>query len=170
MLRDPASTGSIAPSSRHLARAMVRASGSPDHIIELGAGTGPVTRALREGLPRASLVAVELQPDLARALRHRFAGLQVRCACAHEVLDATELEGSVALVSSLPFRSLPASVRHTTVSSIAAFLRRHPGSRLVQFTYQPRKPFPAPAGLRWSFKELVLRNVPPAGVWVLKAD
>lgn len=179
MLRSPLNTGSVVPSSRYLALAMAQAAGSVQHIIELGAGTGPVTQALIDARPSASLIAVELQGDLAARLRTRFPGLDVRQAPASRVLDAlgrVTLQSEqppkplvrVAVVSSLPFRSLPALVCEETIASVCRFLIRHPGSPFVQFTYQPRAPFRAPAGFEWTRVAFVWRNVPPAGVWVLR--
>ncbi len=168
MLKNPSSTGSVIPSSRFLADAMARAAGDVPHIVELGAGTGPVTQALLEQHPEASLTAVELQHSLAEHLRKRFPALDVRQACAHEVLDKMAFGQPMAVVSSLPFRSLPADVVGVTVGSIIACLERHPGSCLVQFTYQPRAPFQAPLGYRWQRVATVWRNTPPAGVWVLR--
>jgi phosphatidylethanolamine/phosphatidyl-N-methylethanolamine N-methyltransferase len=169
LLKIPALTGAVAPSSRYLASAMVRATGEVRHVVELGAGTGPVTKELRRRLPDASLVAVEMQPGLAQQLRNKFSGLDVRQDLAHEVLDGLVYPDPVAVVSSLPFRSLPQDMREVTMDSIERFLRRVPGSRLVQFTYQPRAPFEASADFRWRKTCSVWRNAPPAGVWVLQS-
>lgn len=169
LLKAPALTGAVAPSSRYLASAMVRATGAVQHIVELGAGTGPVTKELRRRLSNVSLVAVEMQPGLAQQLRNKFSGLDVRQGLAHEVLDGLLYPGPVALVSSLPFRSLPHDMRELTTASIERFLRRMPGSRLVQFTYQPRAPFQASADFGWHKTCSVWRNAPPAGVWVLQS-
>lgn len=167
LLRTPGLTGAVVPSSRYLALAMVRATGEVNHVVELGAGTGPVTKELRSHLPHASLVAVEIQSSLAQQLRAKFSGLDVRQDPAHEVLDGLIYPGPAAVVSSLPFRSLPQDLRELTVASIERFLRKVPGSRLIQFTYQPRAPFEASADFRWHKTCSVWRNAPPAGVWVL---
>jgi phosphatidylethanolamine/phosphatidyl-N-methylethanolamine N-methyltransferase len=170
MIRCPLTTGTLFPSSRHLSLAMARAAGAAQHVVELGAGTGPVTAALRDVLPGARITAVELQADLAQRLRIRFPGLDVRQATACSVLDnLRESPSTVVLVSSLPFRSLPAAVCDETIASICQFLKRHPGSHLVQFTYQPREPFRAPAGFGWVRETVIWRNMPPAGVWVLRS-
>ena len=170
MLKYPGSTGAVIPSSKRLADAMARAATGAVRVIELGAGTGPVTQALLTQYPFARLTVVELQPSLAKHLRARFPGVEVIQACAHEVLNAYPFQGDTALVSSLPFRSLPEDIRNVTIDSIVRFMRRHPGSRLVQFTYHPQAPFPAPDDFRWSRQAFVWRNIPPAGVWVLRPD
>ena len=167
-LRTPGLTGAVMPSSRRLAYALAGASGHVSHVVELGAGTGVVTQALRERLPQATLVAVEIQPQLAQTLRSRFVGLDVREQAAHEVLTQLRYGAPAAVVSSLPFRSLPQSLRAATQASIESFLRQTPGSRLVQFTYQPRAPFEASADFEWHRACVVWRNAPPAGVWVLQ--
>lgn len=170
MLKSPAATGALVPSSRYLARAMARAAHGADLLIELGAGTGPVTRALLDALPQVPLIAVELQPKLASRLRQRFPRVDVRQATAKSVVDTlTGAPAHSVLVSSLPFRSLPPPVRGETVASICAFLAAAPSRRLVQFTYQPREPFRVPAGFRWRLSTVVWRNAPPAGVWELRA-
>jgi predicted O-methyltransferase YrrM len=69
LLRNPASTGAVLPSSRRLANAMASAAVGADAVVELGAGTGPVTEALLRRLPGVPLIAVELQAPLARACR-----------------------------------------------------------------------------------------------------
>ena len=67
LVATPRLTGAVAPSGRALARAMAAAIGSPSHglVVELGPGTGPVTRSLIEtGLPPARLVLVEYDPGV----------------------------------------------------------------------------------------------------------
>ena len=171
LLRNPASTGAVLPSSRTLANAMASAALGADAVVELGAGTGPVTEALLRRLPGVPLVAVELQPKLVRSLRARFPTVDVREAPAKQVVDSLiEHPGRLVLVSSLPFRSLPKAVGAETVDSICAFLARSHERKLVQFTYQPRVPFAVPRHFRWHRREVVWRNTPPAGVWELRAE
>ncbi len=170
LLRNPASTGAVLPSSRTLANAMANAAVGADAVIELGAGTGPVTDALLRKLPGVPLIAVELQASMARRLQARFPAVDVRQASAKQVVDGLiDRPGRLVLVSSLPFRSLPKEVGAETVDSICAFLAHSPERKLVQFTYQPRAPFAAPRGLRWHRRAVVWRNTPPAGIWELQA-
>ena len=87
LLRNPASTGAVLPSSRTLANAMANAAVGADAVIELGAGTGPVTDALLRKLPGVPLIAVELQASMARRLQARFPAVDVRQASAKQVVD-----------------------------------------------------------------------------------
>jgi len=54
LFESPRLTGAVSPSGRSLARAMARAVGASGEglVVELGPGTGPVTRALAPGSPR----------------------------------------------------------------------------------------------------------------------
>lgn len=169
LLIAPALTGAVAPSSPFLARAMAQAAEGASHLVELGAGTGSVTRELAQHFPGRALTVVEIQPVLAARLVRRFPRAHVRAQPAAEVLDRLDgCDGPTALVSSLPFRSLPDGVRVRTRASVLAFLARHPGSWLVQYTYLPRPPFEPGPGFVWQRGITVLANLPPAGVWTLR--
>jgi phosphatidylethanolamine/phosphatidyl-N-methylethanolamine N-methyltransferase len=166
----PSTVGAIVPSSRRLADAMARAAAGSQYLIELGAGTGAITAALRRHHPDVPLLAVELEPRLARQLRERFPTLEVRATTAHEVLrEAGGLAGDTVLVSSLPFRSLPPRLRLRSSLAIERFLTEQPGRRLVQYSYLPREPFALrhSARLRWRCVAAVWGNTPPAWVWDL---
>lgn len=169
---NPALVGAVCPSSRWLAAAMADAARGARLLVELGAGTGAITQALVAQHPAVPLVAVELQPGLADLLQQRFAHIDVRRAGAHEVLAALSARASpqTVLVSSLPFCSLPAPWRESTVEAIASFLRADGRRRLVQYTYRLKAPFELPAcsDLRWSRVGRVWRNAPPASLWSLQ--
>lgn len=173
MLKDPAQTGTLVASSKALANAMASGALQADMIVELGAGTGAVTRALvRRKRPEVPLIAVELQPRLAHTLRRSFPLVDVRLATAKAVLDeglGNAVPENVSLVSSLPFRSLPEHIVNETVDSICTFLRASPQRNLIQFTYLLKAPFPVPEGFTWRRIATVWRNVPPATVWELRA-
>lgn len=171
LLRNPSSTGAVAPSSRTLANAMACAAADAELVVELGAGTGPVTDALVRELPGVPLIAVELQASLARRLQHRYPAIDVRQSSAKQVVDGLiDHPGKIVLVSSLPFRSLPRHVAAETAQSLCRFLTHDQTRKLVQFTYQPRAPFTAPRHLRWTRTTIVWRNTPPAGIWELQAE
>jgi len=72
-LKNPAVVGAVAPSSRALAAALCApfaASPEPANVLEIGAGTGAVTRYIAEIMRDTdSLDVCELQPDFAETLR-----------------------------------------------------------------------------------------------------
>ncbi len=168
----PSTVGAILPSSRHLADAMARAAQGAERLIELGAGTGAITEALCDHHPHVPTLAVELDALLADQLRERFPHVEVRVAPAHRVLrELPAHAGPTALVSSLPFRSLPLRLRLRSSLAIERCLLANSSHRLIQYTYQPRVPFDLRLGgsLRWQRLDVVWRNVPPAWVWELRA-
>lgn len=71
-ISSPDVTGAVAPSSRGLALALtspLRAHKGPARILEVGAGTGPVTRVIGECMgPDDRLDVCEIQPELADVL------------------------------------------------------------------------------------------------------
>lgn len=169
----PSTVGAILPSSRHLADAMARAAQGVERLVELGAGTGAITEALCDHHPQLPLLAVELDALLAEQLRERFAHIEVRVAPAHRVLRELPVHAPpTALVSSLPFRSLPLRLRLRSSLAIERCLIANPSHRLIQYTYQPRVPFDLRMGhgLQWRRLDVVWRNVPPAWVWELRAN
>src|SRR5271163_576435 len=109
----PRLTGAVAPSGRALARAMAAAAGPPPRglIVELGPGTGPVTRSLIEtGVARERLALIEYDPGFCRLLRERFAPAMIIQGDAYDLpRTLAELAGQPigAVVSSLPLLNQP---------------------------------------------------------------
>src|SRR6476469_3644908 len=79
-LRQPLSMGAVMPSGPRLTRALaltvVREMQNRDgHVVELGAGTGEVTKAmLAAGIAPERLALVERDPELVAFLRRHFRG------------------------------------------------------------------------------------------------
>ena len=160
-------SGAVLPSSPALAAAMASLSIGYDHVLELGAGRGAVTQALTKLVRAENLIVVELQPQLATSLRLRFPQLQVVCGAADRELDKLQENEAIAVVSSLPFRSLPAEIKRATVRSVLRFLATSPGSKFIQFTYGLTEPFTVSTGFEWKPVQWIFANVPPARVWTL---
>ena len=86
-LANPLQMGSIVPSSPSLCRLLVKHAATPDGLVlELGAGTGVISRALLDaGLPARRLVVVEIVPDMADHLRAVLPGARVEQGDAREL-------------------------------------------------------------------------------------
>ncbi len=167
MLKEPRTTGALVPSSARLARELAHLTKDCEHVLELGAGTGAVTHALSQVVNAERLQVVELQKKMAASLKQRYPNLTVLNSTAHHALDNYRQCGPVAVVSSLPFRSLPPAIKHLTVQSLVGFLTSSPGSRLIQYTYGLRAPFEAPVEFKWRQIKWVFANFPPACIWEL---
>jgi phosphatidylethanolamine/phosphatidyl-N-methylethanolamine N-methyltransferase len=171
----PRLTGAVAPSSRALARAMAAAAGPPPQglIVELGPGTGPVTRALIEaGVQRERLVLVEYDPQFCSLLRQRFTPVMVIQGDAYDLPRA--LAGLIgrpiaAVVSSLPLLNQPLMRREKLIGD--AFALMGPSGLFVQFTYGLMSPIPPNVcANRYSAvrSRPILLNLPPARVWTYR--
>ena len=177
LLENPRLTGAVAPSGPFLARAMARAVGPRPQglVVELGPGTGPVTKALIEhGVGREQLVLVEYDGGFCRLLAHRFAPARVVQGDAYDLpRTLAEFSGRpiAAVVSSLPLLNQPPASRGKLIDD--AFALMGPAGVFVQFTYGLKSPVPREACVnRYSGQggAPIWRNLPPARVWVYRAD
>ncbi len=178
-LRRPFAVGAVVPSGRLLAEAMARTTftemtGRDGHVIELGAGTGEVTKALlAAGIPAERLALVERDPELASFLRRHFEGPKIvegDAARLPRILAEQGIGSVAAVVSSLPLLSLPAEVVRGIVEGVFDALPR--GGALVQFTYGPAQPVPRSLSqalrLVGTRGPRIWRNMPPAVVWTFR--
>ena len=169
-LDNPRRTGAVAPSSPFLAREMARAVDprKPGLVVELGPGTGPVTKALlARGVPRERLVLVEFDPQFCKSLALRFPRVRIVRGDAYSLAQTLEGLGPVAaVVSSLPLLNEPPTRRQRLLEE--AFALMGPGGVFVQFTYGLTAPVSreACAGRFVAARGApIWRNLPPASVW-----
>lgn len=175
-LRSPLKMGAALPSSRSLARAMaaqvdIARDGS---IVELGAGTGMMTQALLEtGVPRDRLLVIERDKRLHALLHAVFHDLHVLCADAMDlknVLENAGIQKVNAIVSSLPFITMPITVRNAIQEQMVKVIGKD--GIIIQFTYGHKSPIKDSElkrhGLVGHRVRFVMVNVPPAHVWVYR--
>jgi phosphatidylethanolamine/phosphatidyl-N-methylethanolamine N-methyltransferase len=169
-LKAPHRIGAVAPSSRYLARAMATQVdlGRLEPVIELGGGTGSVTKALLEaGLPVDRLIVVERDVRLYKMLRRRFPHLRVVLGDARQLVELLRplgIDAVSAVVSSLPLISMPKTMRRQIIDQSFALLGE--AGRFIQYTYSLSSPLAGREfGLRGRVAARVWLNVPPASVW-----
>jgi phospholipid N-methyltransferase len=176
-VRDPAGVGSVVPSSHRLERRLVRNARIAEArtVVELGPGTGGTTRAfLRAMGTQARLVAIELDPVFHARLQStiRDPRLFVECGSAEriaEYLAARRLPAPEAIVSGIPFSTMPHDIGERIAKTVADVLA--PGGRFVAYQVRPQvAAFTAPHLGTPKF-EWELWNVPPMRVftWVKPA-
>jgi phospholipid N-methyltransferase len=174
---NPRAVGAVAPSSRRLAAAMVAELPMPAgrSVLELGPGTGPFTAAIRERLAEPGLyLGIEQHGPFVEQLRERFPELAFAHGSAGE---AARLHGEGnlppvgAIVSGLPFASLPAEVQDQVLAGLEALLPA--GAYFTTFQYAHAGAMPAARRFRRQMaamlgppvrRRLVLANLPPAHV------
>jgi phosphatidylethanolamine/phosphatidyl-N-methylethanolamine N-methyltransferase len=178
-LRQPLAMGAVIPSGPLLTRALALTAvremqGRDGHVIELGAGTGEVTKALlAAGIAPDRLALVERDPELVAFLRRHFRGPRIiegDAARLPKLLAAEGVAKVATVVSGLPLLSLPAEIVTGIVHGVFEALPR--GAALVQFTYGPSPPIPRALRenlhLVGAHGRRIWRNVPPAVVWTFR--
>ena len=168
-LANPLRMGSVVPSSRTLCNHVVRC-GWPDAggvVLELGAGTGVISRAFLEaGLPAERLVTVEIDPNLANHLRGTLSGVEVLECDARVLADhlPNRFRGRVAsVVCGIPMVLLPLAEQKRFIDGMQAVA---PGRGFLHFSYCATSPLSARKhGLTAKREAWTPLNLPPASVW-----
>jgi phospholipid N-methyltransferase len=164
-LANPRQVGAVLPTSRWAVRDMLDLAdlSRADLVVELGAGTGVQTGEVLARLrPNARLVALEIDPALARLLEERFDDprLQVVCDSAEHLDKHLSGERADVLVCALPFTSLEPGLRRRILDSMPKALA--PGGVALVIQYSPL----IQSELRRLFvsvrRRISVWNVPPA--------
>ena len=173
--RNPRQAGALLPSGASLAQAMA-APVDPGRglVIELGVGTGAITRALiARGVTPEQLILVEKDPALFGEMERRFPGvvaLQGDAAHLGRLLARAGAGRPGTLVSSLPLLSMKRRQRLRVLIQMFSILEVD--GVLVQFTYSPLPPIPdvlaVALGVAGTRVARVFSNLPPAAVWVYR--
>ncbi|APR79062.1 Ribosomal RNA adenine dimethylase [Minicystis rosea] len=168
-LRAPSVVGSLTPSSRFLADRIAR------HVpwtrvasvAELGAGTGVITRRIRDRCRSGCRVAVfEHDAPMRARLAQAFPEFTHHADAAHlaTTLQRLDLPALDCVISGLPLAIFPRDTRARVLDQVVAALA--PGGVFVAFQYSLQ----LRASLRGLFRhveiELVPLNLPPAFVYV----
>lgn len=168
LLRKPHQVVALAPSSRGLcaemAAELVPAKGP---VIELGAGTGNITRAILDaGIAPENCHSIEMNPDFCDRLRANFPGLNVYQMSAGDC-GSLPVENVQAVVSGLPLLSMPTELQRDIITGFVQKVA--PGGDYVQFTYGPKPPVTKivrdELNLTWRKSGKIWWNMPPARVY-----
>jgi phosphatidylethanolamine/phosphatidyl-N-methylethanolamine N-methyltransferase len=173
--RDPVAVGlpvaSSAWTARRLAQAALEAAipGSGP-VLELGAGTGPVTQALIEaGCPEDQIIVVERDAELCTTLERRFRDLRVLHGDALELgetLARARIPSVSVVLSGLPMRAVAPRAAARCYSG--AFGLMPSGGAIIQYTYGFRSPVDLDRSvlkLDATFVGREWRNILPMGIW-----
>jgi phospholipid N-methyltransferase len=173
LMRNPRAVGAIAPSSVQLARLVAQHVSAGSRVIELGPGTGVVTRELMARVGGSgAILAVDTDREFVERIRRAWP--EVDCVCASaETLPAlaarrgwTDVDH---IVCGLPFAVLPASTTTLIVEGVHQLLRH--GGTFTTFQYahtfkmRPAAAFRRQVTARLASQptsQLVVRNMPPA--------
>lgn len=168
-LANPLQMGSIVPSSAALCRrvaAEIRR--APDEaVLELGAGTGVISRGLIDsGLPPTRLIVVEIVPAMAEHLRRVLPGVLVieGDARALPALLPRVWHGKIgSVVCGIPLVLLPVPEQRRFIDAIEAVA---PGRGFLHYSYCVTSPLPSRKHNMSARREAwTPLNFPPASVW-----
>jgi phosphatidylethanolamine/phosphatidyl-N-methylethanolamine N-methyltransferase len=168
-LSNPLQMGSIIPSSPKLGALIAKQidKRSSSLILELGAGTGAITKSLiSAGISPGRIVVVEIVPEMADHLRAKFSQTSVLQADAFNLpiqsLKDTGTEiGTV--ICGIPLVLLNEAKQRQFIQQVEAVA---PGRGFLLYTYCITSPLPhRTLGLEAQRLDWTPLNFPPASVW-----
>ena len=175
-IRDPKGVAAVIPSLRWLERRVVRNANVAQAkcVVELGPGTGGMTRRLLAAAgPQTRVMAIELEADFHAHIRASIPDrrLSVELGSAErleEFLAARRMPAPDAIVSGIPFSTMPADVGDRIAAAIGRALA--PGGRFVAYQWTPVVAERTIPYLGEPKREWEPLNIPPMRVftWVKK--
>jgi phosphatidylethanolamine/phosphatidyl-N-methylethanolamine N-methyltransferase len=168
-MANPLQMGSIVPSSPALCKRIAAQTHYTDDeiVVELGAGTGVISRALIDsGLPPERLYVVEIVPDMAQHLQAALPGVNVVQGDARRLanLIPQKFHGRIGtVVVGIPLVLLPLAEQRRFIDAIEAVA---PGRGFILYSYCITSPLPwKKHGLSPKREAWTPLNFPPASVW-----
>ena len=173
-LANPREVGSVTPSSNALKRRLTQeiVRGPDEYVVELGGGTGAITRGILErGIPADRLYVLEINPEMAQHLRETFPGIHVIEGDARRLgqILPPEVVGKVGTtVCGIPMLLLTLEEQRAILDSAYSVMPR--GREVVLYTYALSSPLEREKlDLTGRRVGLVVANIPPASVWAYRA-
>jgi len=167
----PKTVGSVIPTSSVTARHMASVANPSAElpVLELGPGTGVITKAILEhGVKPENLYAVEYSEDFLDHLHQNYPGVNFVHGDAFDPQGIVEETGRTnfdSIISAVPLLNFPSAMRVEFVDTLLNLVPR--GRPLMQLSYGPFSPVMAGRGdyqvkhFKW-----IARNVPPAQLWI----
>ncbi|MDB5524154.1 MAG: methyltransferase protein [Rhizobium sp.] len=173
MISQPKTVGAIMPTSTRMANRMASIidTGSGLPVLELGPGTGVITKAiLARGVTPENLVSIEYSTSFVQHLRGKYPGVNFINGNAFDLKESLkdfQDQKFDCVISGIPLLNFP---MHQRVSLIENLLDLMPAGRpIVQFSYSPMSPVIArPDIYKIEHFDFIVRNIPPAQIWHYK--
>lgn len=168
--KHPLQIGSIIPSSRFLERRIVAAAGIAlaNVVIELGPGTGGLTRAILSAMPQhAKLLSIEINSHFHalvssfeddRLIAHLGSAYKL-----NEIISIYNLEAPNAVVSGIPFSTMSRSEGFHILKVISSILA--PNGRFVTYQVSNRVATLCQPILGAGQTAMELLNIPPMRIF-----
>lgn len=174
-LQNPLDVGAVVPSSEDLAMQMCEGiNANKDNIIlELGVGTGAVTKFLQYFVPDAkSYLGIEINARFVKSLKKNFPSYYFACDTAEDAFEVHQKSGLGDvryIISGLPFATLSSEMGEGILAEVDKFMRK--GCMFRTFQYQHAAFLPAAVKFRKMMNSrygkvrkspIVWGNLPPA--------
>ncbi|EJF91017.1 phospholipid N-methyltransferase PmtA [Bartonella tamiae] len=173
MIDGPKKVGAVLPTSSVTSKRMASVIDVESNlpVLELGPGTGVITKAILErGIAPNDLYSIEYSEDFAELLFEKFPKVNV----IHG--DAFKLDETLGdkkhlkfdcVICAIPLTLIPVADR---IALIEDLLDRIPHGRpVIQITYGAKSPVPANKGsYEVKHYDFVMRNFPPAQLWIYR--
>ncbi|MEI7747594.1 MAG: hypothetical protein WCI81_00820 [Chlorobiaceae bacterium] len=159
-LQDPQSIGSVIPSSKFLGKAIYKSIKELDqtNIIEIGAGTGAITKHISSLNP----LLVEIDQEFCDLLRQNYPHLTTVNSCALEQLQ--KVDERFGLVLSIPLINNP--FKSSFIPIISTLYSQGLLKWCVMYTYGLNDPLGEVNFQSKVRRRFIMKNIPPASVWV----
>jgi len=178
-MQHPARTGAVAPSSKRLSQAMAENANLArvDTIVELGPGTGAITREiLASKADTTRYIGVEKNAHFVTLLKNSFPDATFVCGDAAHLDQFLPHKKCDRILSGLPWASFPRSVQSELLEVIANSLSET--GLFLTFAYHPFNHFPRGRSfgrqLKHHFANVqrteMIRNFPPASIYICGAN
>lgn len=174
IFQNPGAVGALVPSSKRLAKNLADHAmhTTPGLVVELGAGTGVVTRALlKQGIPEENIIVIERAKSLVKHLQTLYPKINIIHGDAinlHSLLG-DKVDQIATIVSSLPLRSLPEPTVKAIIAEIERTLKYN--ALFIQYTYSfgPAMPHLL-SKLKLVRSKRIWTNIPPARIEVFQLN
>jgi phosphatidylethanolamine/phosphatidyl-N-methylethanolamine N-methyltransferase len=178
LIKNPRSLGTVAPSSPYLGKHLVTCSNITQNmnVVEIGAGTGPLTDEIIKITPVQQFWAFEPNSNLAEKLREKHNGLCVYENKANElpmIQERDKLPKADRILCSLPWSVFTEEMMSESLKGISEGL--HPDGIFLTLVYAHAKYMPASNRLQQELSKIFgnvrltdieWRNIPP-GQWIM---
>lgn len=169
----PKAVGAIIPTSSITARRMASIvnPASGDLVLELGPGTGVITKAILDrGVKPENLVSIEYSREFVDRLVADFPSVNFIHGSAfdlEELLAPWKGRGFDSVISAIPMLNFPVLDRISLIERLLDLMP--PGRPVMQITYGTVSPIPPGRG-SYSIErfDFVMRNIPPAHLWIYR--
>ena len=169
-LKHPFQIGSVVPSSRFLEQRVLEVAdiSTAQSVVELGSGTGGITRAILAGMPQdARLLSIEINPCfyslISQIKDKRFIAHLGNASLLAEVIAMYGVDAPDVIISGIPFSTMDHHAGSKLLESVSSVLAPH--GRFVAYQVSKRVTNLCQPIMGEEYMEMEFLNIPPMRVY-----